>query len=534
MPWLTFVSEIAWKATAILAIAWTAEMLLRRIPASLRHFVWTAAFAGLLGLPIANLVSPRLTPPRSAPPPAAAASAVRLSAPARRLSSGQTAPPQPSRLTAILSAVWLAGCLAAASRFAAGAARTSWMVRRAAPARFAQPVLAELTRSLGVRRTVRTLATAATPMPLTWGLLRPVVLLPSDAVGWPEARLHTVLLHELVHIRRLDVLSQSIAQIACCLYWFHPLAWVGWRRLCQQRERACDDAVLARGVAAHEYAGHLLDLVRALVSKRSRWADAPAMAESSDLESRIRALLDRQRNRRPLSRRAALAVTSVAVALLVPLAAIHAQGDRGWLTGSVSDPSGARVPHCRVTAKNLEGSNQEVVVADDSGDYRFPAIPAGHYTLEFAAPGFAIAKTQAFLIAGTSARVDAHLELGAVSEMVVIRGQKPAATSAPRVSASTVTVGGKVEPAKLIRQPRPVYSPELQQQGVEGTVIMSAIISTSGTVLSPTVRNTVDPRLAAAALEAVRQWVYQPAMLNGQPVETVMTITLEFQLGLRQ
>jgi protein TonB len=66
---------------------------------------------------------------------------------------------------------------------------------------------------------------------------------------------------------------------------------------------------------------------------------------------------------------------------------------------------------------------------------------------------------------------------------------------------------------------------------VEGTVIMSAIIATNGTVLNPTVRNTVDPRLASAALEAVRQWVYKPALLNGEPVETATTITLEFQLG---
>ena len=88
-----------------------------------------------------------------------------------------------------------------------------------------------------------------------------------------------------------------------------------------------------------------------------------------------------------------------------------------------------------------------------------------------------------------------------------------------------------VEAAKLIRQARPVYPPELQQLGVEGTVVLSAVISKDGTVLSPAVRNTVDPRFAAAAIEAVRQWVYQPALLNGEPVETVTTITLDFQLG---
>ncbi|SPF48391.1 hypothetical protein SBA4_3900001 [Candidatus Sulfopaludibacter sp. SbA4] len=59
---------------------------------------------------------------------------------------------------------------------------------------------------------------------------------------------------------------------------------------------------------------------------------------------------------------------------------------------------------------------------------------------------------------------------------------------------------------------------------------MKAIVSKSGSVLSPKVVNTVDPRLAKAALDAVSQWQYQPALLNGEPVETITTITLDFKL----
>jgi TonB family protein len=513
MTWMTFLTENAWKATVLLSAACAAGVLLRGRPASLRHFVWTAVFAALVGLPAAMLVMPKWAAPVGrvsvhTVSVAPVAKGVQVAYPARtgrRLASGQTVPTDPPRTPAILLLVWLAGCLAAASRFLVGSVRTSWMVRRAAPAAYAQGMLEDLRKSLELGRPVRALESSAAPMPLTWGILRPVVILPDDAPRWPEARLRTVLLHELVHVRRLDLLAQVVAQAGCCLYWFHPLALVG----------------------------HLLDLVRSLAAKRSPWADAPAMAESSDLESRVRALLDRNRSRRPLSRRAAIAIAALAVAVLLPLAAIHAQGATGILAGTVSDPSDARVPHCRVTAQNLDGSNQETAITNEAGEYRFASIPAGRYALEFGAPGFGRAKAQAVLVAGASARVDAHLEIGGVSENLVVRGQKPSAVAAPRSSetAQRIRVGGMVSQVRLVRQPRPVYPPELQQLGVEGTVIISAIVSKDGSVLNPTVRNTVDPRLAAAAIEAVKQWVYQPALLNGEPVEILTTITLEFQLG---
>jgi hypothetical protein len=83
---------------------------------------------------------------------------------------------------------------------------------------------------------------------MTWGTLRPGVLLPEAAGGWPAARLHAVVLHELVHVQRHDLVAQVAAQAACCLYWFHPMVWPAVRQLRKERETACDDAVLSGGV----------------------------------------------------------------------------------------------------------------------------------------------------------------------------------------------------------------------------------------------------------------------------------------------
>jgi TonB family protein len=77
---------------------------------------------------------------------------------------------------------------------------------------------------------------------------------------------------------------------------------------------------------------------------------------------------------------------------------------------------------------------------------------------------------------------------------------------------------------------KPVYAPELQAAGIEGTVLMRAVISVQGSLLGLSVINTVDPELAKAAMDAVRQWQYAPTLLNGVPVEVATTISVNFRL----
>ena len=87
-----------------------------------------------------------------------------------------------------------------------------------------------------------------------------------------------------------------------------------------------------------------------------------------------------------------------------------------------------------------------------------------------------------------------------------------------------------MQAAELIKQVHPVYPADLKEQGITGTVMLRAVISTTGEPLHPEVVNTVDPGLAQAALDAFRQWRYQPTLLNGEPVEVVTTVTMSFEL----
>jgi TonB family protein len=345
-----------------------------------------------------------------------------------------------------------------------------------------------------------------------------------------------VLLHELIHVRRCDLLWQALAQTACCLYWFHPLAWLGLRQQRQERERACDDAVLASGVTPHEYAGHLVDLVRGMAARRvrgDRWANAPAMAQASDLELRVRDLLRRNCNRRPLSRRAALAAAGVMAAVFLPLAAFTAlaQVPMSGLSGTVLDPSGAVIPNCHISVKNLDGSNEETTTTNAAGVYQFASIPAGQYTLEVNAPGFKKFTLKTVQLTGSPVTVNAQLTVGDVSEVVTVKGEAGAMAAASAVSTpQRIRVGGNVQMAQLVSQVRPDYPDELQQAGVQGVVKIRAIISKTGTVLHATVISTVDKRLSQLALDAVNQWVYQPTLLNGEPIEVLTTIDVDFSM----
>ena len=174
----------------------------------------------------------------------------------------------------------------------------------------------ELAARLGLRRRVDLYRGRRGQMPLTWGWFRSVILIPAEFEDWSFERRRYVLLHELAHVRRFDCLTQTLAQLACSLYWFNPLAWFAARRMTIERERASDDLVLTLGGRASAYAESLLEIATMVQAGRAVSVAAVAMARPSLLETRLRAILDPDRPRTSLDRRrAALALLSMMLAL---------------------------------------------------------------------------------------------------------------------------------------------------------------------------------------------------------------------------
>jgi protein TonB len=95
---------------------------------------------------------------------------------------------------------------------------------------------------------------------------------------------------------------------------------------------------------------------------------------------------------------------------------------------------------------------------------------------------------------------------------------------------SRIRVGGNVQSAKLVRQPKPVYPQLAKQARIQGVVKLHALISKEGTIEDLKVV-TGHPLLVPAALEAVKQWVYQPTTLNGEPVGVETEIDVNFTLS---
>jgi len=493
--------------TVIFALAWCAATLLHRASAASRHLVWACAIAAVLLLAPLRWRIPHRT--IASPLPVVLTTATIVAPPDA---------PTPSRTdpTNILLALWATGTIVPTLRLLGNAIRIRSIIRTASGNR---PVL----RSSRIRG------------PLVAGLFRPVILVPESSGIWTGARRRAVLAHEAAHIRRRDPATLLMAHFATALYWFHPLCWLAVARLRAESERACDDAALRTGLQPSGYAGHLLDLARKFDIQL-----AIPMATTSHLESRVKSILDPQTDRSFPARVSWCAAIALTLAILAPLTTFTLRAQQtaagtASITGRVIDPTGAVVPNANLVAANSDVSYEVLAVSNAVGVYTFTNLPGGHYTVEARVPGFAAFRVANLaLVNGGKLQADAHLDIGKITLHSVAMAQSPNAPPAAvaTTAAQPIRVGGMVQAAKLLRKVEPAYPADLQAQGVEGTVVLQAILSKDGTPQSLTLESTsANTEFVSAAMAAFSQWRFQPTLLNGEPVESLTTYQIDFKLG---
>jgi HEAT repeat protein/beta-lactamase regulating signal transducer with metallopeptidase domain len=337
------------RASAVLCAAWAITAAMRQASAATRHFVWTCALAGSIVASAMSFAGPTWTvpvplsfistnaaiAPQASPevaPSTASAPSIASASGTSSVSSPITVPPTPPHsravdLTRVALFLWGAGALAVLAFVISGVIGTWWIRRSAAPLKATWVEEAHvLAEAFEIGGSIAVVESHAVTMPMVCGVWRPLIVMPQSATQWTEERRRVVVLHELAHIKRRDCLTQALAHIVCAVYWFNPIVWVAARRLRAERERACDDFVLAAGEKGSDYAAHLLDIARAMRLRRAPLVGL-AMARPSQLEGRLLAILD-PAIRRSSTIRSRLALLSLVVLITLPVGGVHLQGSQ--------------------------------------------------------------------------------------------------------------------------------------------------------------------------------------------------------------
>lgn len=366
-PWINhaaaFLGDALVKSVLVVAFAALVTACLPRTSASMRHVVWVALFIGLMFLPIFAVVVPRhqvdgwpqiVAQPKDRAQPAAMkvvepeGNLVARATPtpqedlspsgtpqATNVAPATVAPTRPevaaSRAHAnpwaiALFALWVAAGLLATNRLVVGQLRLRSIASLGKP--ICEEDLSEIIPGEKAICSVTVLLGGPRTKglsPMTWGWLRPVVLLPYEAASWPIQRRRSTLAHEFAHIVRRDWLWQSVAAIVTAVYALNPLVRWAANQMIDESERACDDFVVGHGIPAADYAGDLLDTVRTL--RKQQMTGAVSMARAPQIEGRLRSILSKSINRRPASLRAAAFILLGAFFIVLPLSAITRSKD---------------------------------------------------------------------------------------------------------------------------------------------------------------------------------------------------------------
>jgi TonB family protein len=544
------------KVSLIVLTGLAAARLLRKQSAAVRHWVLLATLACATALPAVERMMPVWNVPA-----ASSLSARPLAQPVRlahdatgSTTSGGLLRDTPERysrflttdaVAALIGPLWIAGLSLNLLVLIVGFGRLSWLISRSARVREGRwlTLAEDISRQLGVRRKVAILRTSHQSLLVTCGFLRPKILLPRDAIEWPADRMRVVLGHELAHIRAGDWIAQLLAELLRCAYWFNPLLWLFCRRLRQESELACDDAVLGMGISGSEYASHLVQLARAARDhgRAELSMPAPAMVRTSSLERRVTAMLNKDLNRGPASRSTRLLAASVLVGVSVLVASVGAAAQAfATFSGSVFDPANGSISKATLTLTNVQSQAKYEVKSDQTGRFEFVGLPTGDYTLEVRFPGFATFNGT-LSVSGQNIQRNLALQVGSLREHVTVVGGPSDGTSPRSIDRRAVpkrpveecramSAGGELRPPHKVKHVNPMYPPHLWQAGIAGDVVLDVRIGLDGRVAAVDVVNSPHADLTAAAVEAVRQWDFDATLLNCAPIEVRMTATVSFRL----
>jgi TonB family protein len=419
---------------------------------------------------------------------------------------------------AVLAGLLLLGLFVQLTRVGAGLVRIR-SLRRHGRAWDAPPWLVALRDELAPR--ARFLVSDETGLPATFGLRRPIILLPTAFESMDRERQQAVAAHELVHARRGDWLSLILEEMLKAVLFFHPgVHWlVGRVRLA--REQTVDAAVVHRLGSREVYLESLVEAAR--IGVRARALPAAPFLGKSHLRERVDLLLKEvvmSRARTHVN----VGITAAAILLAVSWAVSAAPLQSAPTASPTRRIDAARFATIDGAVQVKPAGSREWVAATRAAELRADDLvrtgPGGNADIRFA---------------------DGTLFKLRPDSLIQIEDDAPT-----RIAASSEPVEDKTasEP-KLVHKVNPDYPENAKADKVEGMFRLAVTVGKDGAVRdarvvasSTTPDRLDDPdalkgdwRLAKAAVAAVRAWRYEPILKNGQPVEAQMTITINFKLS---
>jgi TonB family protein len=574
---MSFALNIVLKTTFLMLCTTILSLLLRRSSASVRHAVWLLGMIAMLFLPVASLIVPQF---EWSVLPAVSTSVTFL--PVEKATAGTPlaerglTPATTDTARKLLAApefLWFMGTVVLFTRFATGFITVRRMAKGAIVA--TDESWHELTR--GMNRRVRLLITPAPVSPMTWGVWRHTILLPSSASEWSDERRRFVLAHELAHVQRNDGFIQILVQAICGVYWFNPLVWYAARRIRIERERACDDRVLELGAAATDYAEHLVQIARSLRTQRRFALAAVSMAHPSQLETRLVSILDSRASRRVLPRATGLmlfgfvalltfSIARVGVTAALPLppvlvAAIKAPPAPSQRT-RIGNGNSASVPGV-IPPKILQSTSPMYTPDAIRAHVEGTVTLEGTVDIQGKVSGLHVIKSlrqdldrnaiDAVLRWKFSPAVRNGLPVEAVMQIEVDfkiprprdlslrittdgspanaeRGQSNESQPDAQDSEPPIQLGPGVTPPTVVFRVEPQYTPEARAEKYNGTVVLKATVHENGTLTVIDVVRGLDFGLTEKAIEAIELWKFRPGMKDGKAVAVTLNVEVNFNL----
>lgn len=262
-----------WQSTIFAVAMALLTLVFRRNRANIRYALWLAASLKFL-VPFSLLVAVGSHFERPSVGVVAAPVALFIET-ASQPFSPLPSPPDSTQPFRTMLLLWAAGAGLVLYRWA-----VRWRILRAASA---------AGRRLPVSSPVPVKSCDTRLEPGVFGILRPVILIPRDmATRLAPDEMHAILQHEFCHVRRRDNLVALLQMLVEAIFWFHPLVWWLGARIVEERENACDEAVLRAGSQPEIYAAGILNVCRYYVESRLKCAPG---VTGANLEKRIGAIM---------------------------------------------------------------------------------------------------------------------------------------------------------------------------------------------------------------------------------------------------